>query len=120
MVRKYSWDLMLRGDSMKLGKQEYLCIKDPATGLHVAHETYECCGGQLGENRVPCHRPIQRGDLYVEHHGSLYHPECAIQVGLVERAPMRQCPRCHRFILPGQSHTECPAVAAAAGDYNRG
>jgi hypothetical protein len=39
---------------------------------------------------------------------------------LVERAPMRQCPRCHRFILPGQSHTECPAVAAAAGDYNRG
>ena len=94
---------------MKLGNQDYLCIKDPATSLQVARQRFKCCGW----NTAPCFRTIQRGDLYVEHCGSVYHVECAIQSGLLERAPIRQSPHCHQFIWPGQSHDTCPAAGAA-------
>jgi hypothetical protein len=104
---------------MKLGKQDYLCIKDPATCLGVARQQFECCGGHNAER--PCLRTIQRGDLYVEHRGSVYHVECAIQHGLVERAPIRQCPHCHKFIWRGQPHADtCPTTGSANNQQRSG
>jgi hypothetical protein len=63
---------------------------------------------------------IQRGDLYVEHRGSVYYVECAIQHGLVEPAPIRQFPNCHKFIWPGQSHDTCPAAGPAISQRRLG
>jgi|SRR6516165_2859460 hypothetical protein len=66
-------------------------------------------------------RSIQRGDLYVEHRGACYHPDCAVKHGLVQRAPMRQCPNYHQTSGPEKRTTRAqPAAAAAGSDYYRG
>jgi len=98
--------------AMKLGEQDYFWIKEPdSTSLRVARQPYQCCGGHNGESGVPRNQLIRRGELYVEHWDSRYHPECAIERGLIERVPIRSCPQCHRFICPGQPHADtCPTT----------
>jgi hypothetical protein len=106
---------------VRLNRHDYLCIQDPAAHLHVARQQCQCLGGYDGKKLTLCSRSIQRGDLYLDLRGVFYHVDCAVQHGLVLRAPMRQCPNCHQFIWPGKTHLTCPAVAVAAGsDYYRG
>jgi hypothetical protein len=101
--------------AMKLGEQDYFWIKEPdSTSLHVARQPYRCCGAHNGESAVPGNQLIRRGDLYVEHWDSRYHPECAIERGFIERVRIRSCLQCHRFISPGQPHADtCPTSGTA-------
>ena len=90
---------------MRLGNRDYLHIQDPgSTFLRVADEPSACC--------MPCDRPIDDGDLYVEHWGAPYHLECAIQQGWIECRPLCSCAHCGMFFWPGQPHDTCRAASA--------
>jgi len=70
-----------------------LTFTDGCTIVRKARKQHHCSGGHNGETRLACHKPILKGDTYIEYLGESpafqsgyrYHVECALQQGLLQK-----------------------------------